>query len=488
MTASAARLPADRAPGLALGVIGLGLLAIASGIGIALGELQALVAALSVIGCLAVLSDFRIGAVLMIIMLPIEGSYLFPHSAFGVTGLNPLNMVLGATFVSYLIRGQELRRFLPKPLLLLYIVPVVLAALIGSRHVDEIYPYFYEVEVIHFTDAFGYLRDVAVKPLFMVLAALLIGAAVAKSKKSESFLTPLIVSVWAMSLMAIGYVLVSGLSLGALALTSSRAFFSGLGMHANDLGRLYAVAYALLLFTWGETKDVRLKTVLFMTMGVLTLALLFTFSRGAFVGWVMVNVLFLFWKFNARTAGLALLAGGIGLLFMPGAVVSRMSLGLVGGGNVNEVSAGRIEEIWIPLLPEILRSPPWGNGLDSTMWAQALWAETMLPVTHPHNAYIQAILDMGLIGLALLLAFYWHVYRQMRDLGSNAYLSPTMRGFYQGAVAGLACFILTGFAGSSLRATPEFAFLWIAIGMMYGQLARKPDRPQAAERPRRTTA
>jgi hypothetical protein len=49
-----------------------------------------------------------------------------------------------------------------------------------------------------------------------------------------------------------------------------------------------------------------------------------------------------------------------------------------------------------------------------------------------------------------------------------------MRGFYQGAVAGLLCFIVTGFAGSSLRPTPEFAFLWIAIGMMYGQLGRRP--------------
>jgi len=48
-----------------------------------------------------------------------------------------------------------------------------------------------------------------------------------------------------------------------------------------------------------------------------------------------------------------------------------------------------------------------------------------------------------------------------------------MRGFYQGVVAGLLCFIVTGFAGSSLRPTPEFAFLWIAIGMMYGQLARR---------------
>ena len=474
MTVASARLSSERGPGLALGVVGLGLFGVLCGVGLAVGELQALVASLTILACVAVFADFRIGAVLLLVMLPVEGSYLFPHSAFGVTGLNPLNLVLFATLISYLIRGERLGTFVPKPLFWLFIVPICIAGVIGSRHVDQIYPYFYDEEIIHFTDAFGYLRDLLFKPMLMVLASLLIAQAVIKSKKTENFLVPFIVAVWVMSLMAIGYVAAEGVSLGTLALTNERTFFSALGMHANDLGRLYAVAYSLLLFTWGETKDLRLKSVIFMTMCVLTLALLFTFSRGAFVGWVMVNVLFLVWKFNARTAGLALLAVGIGLLFMPGAVVSRMSLGLVGGADVNEISAGRINEIWIPLFPELFRSPIWGNGLDATMWAKALWAEMMLPVTHPHNAYIQAILDMGVLGMGLLLAYYWHVYRACRDLGSNPNLSPTMRGFFQGAVAGLLCFIVTGFAGSSLRPTPEFAFLWIAIGIMYGQLGRRP--------------
>ena len=474
MSAATSRLPAERGPGLALGVVGLGLFGVVCGVGLAVGELQALVASLTVLACFAVLADFRIGAVLLLVMLPVEGSYLFPHSVFGVTGLNPLNLVLAATLVSYLVRGHGLKTFLPKPLGWFFVLPIVIAGLLGTRHVDEVHPYFYEVEVIHFTDALGYLRDVLLKPMLTVVAALIIAQAVAKSKKTENFLIPFIVAVWVMSVMAIGYVVAEGVSIGALALTSSRTFFSALGMHANDLGRLYAVAYALLLFTWGETKDARLKTILLVTMGVLTMALLLTFSRGAFVGWVMVNVLFLVWKFNAKTIGLAALAGGAGLALMPGAVVSRMSLGLVGGGDVNEFSAGRVEEIWLPLLPELFKSPLWGNGLDSTMWAKALWAEMMLPVTHPHNAYMQAILDMGLLGMGLLLAYYWHVYRTCRDLGSNANLSPTMRGFYQGAVAGLLCFIITGFAGSSLRPTPEFAFLWIAIGMMYGQLGRRP--------------
>lgn len=476
-----ARIELDRGPGLALGIVGLGLFAVLCGVGVAIGELQALVVAVSLVAAFATFVDYRVGAVLLMVMLPVESSYLFPRSIFGITGFNPLNLLLLTTLVSYLARGRNLKRFLPRPLAWLYIAPILVAGLIGARHVDDIFPLFYEVEVIHFTDAFGYLRDLAVKPLLMVLAALLIGQAVAQSQKAERFLVPIIVSVWLMSLMAIVFAATSGMSLGALASAGRRGFFSGLGLHANDLGRLYAVAYALLLFTWWETKDLRLKTTLFFTMGVLAIALILTFSRGAFVGFALVNALFLLWKFNARTLGLGVLAVGAAPLLLPGAVWSRLMMGFGPGGDANAVSAGRVEEIWAPLLPELLASPPWGNGLDSVMWSTAMWAEAMLPVTHPHNAYLQVILDMGLIGLALLVAYYLHVYRNFRALGSNPYLTPTLRGFYQGAVAGLACFAVTGFAGSSLRPVPEFAFLWIAIGMMYGQLSRKPE-PQAIPR------
>src|SRR5919201_1317500 len=116
MTVSAVRLPAERGPCLALGVVGLGLFGVACGIGLAIGELQALVASLTVLACAAVLADFRIRAVLLLVMLPVEGSYVFPHSVFGVTGLNPLNLVLFATLISYLIRGERLGTFIPKRL------------------------------------------------------------------------------------------------------------------------------------------------------------------------------------------------------------------------------------------------------------------------------------------------------------------------------------------------------------------------------------
>src|SRR4051812_31227539 len=114
MTVSTARL-GERTPGLALGVVGLGLFGVLGGIGLAVGELPALFISLSILACLAVFADYRVGAVMLMVMLPVEGSYFFPHNMLGVTGLNPLNMVLGATLVSFLVRGQDLKRFVPKP-------------------------------------------------------------------------------------------------------------------------------------------------------------------------------------------------------------------------------------------------------------------------------------------------------------------------------------------------------------------------------------
>jgi O-antigen ligase len=98
----------------------------------------------------------------------------------------------------------------------------------------------------------------------------------------------------------------------------------------------------------------------------------------------------------------------------------------------------------------------------------------MAAVGHPHNAYIESFLDLGIVGTALLLAYFVHVWRGLRALGSNPYISPEMRGLFQGATAALVAFFVTGMSGSSLRPVPEFGYLWLVIGLMYGMQARRP--------------
>src|SRR6266705_3276055 len=103
--------------------------------------------------------DFRIGVVLLILLMPISSSRVFPHAMFGVTGLNPLNLLLVGTFGSCLLHGVSdgsLRRFAPRPLLWLYILPILVAGALGSRHVGDIAPAFFMYDQVEFPDAAGY--------------------------------------------------------------------------------------------------------------------------------------------------------------------------------------------------------------------------------------------------------------------------------------------------------------------------------------------
>jgi O-antigen ligase len=450
--------------------------AVGAGYGLAVGELEALWVGLTAAACVAILVDFRIGAILLVLLLPISATAYFPRTLLGVTGLNPLNLIVVGTLGAYLLRGrlEHPGAFLPRPLLWLYIVPIVLAGLLGSMRVDDIYPAFYDRLVVYFTDWRGYLRDLVLKPMLIVLAALLVAAAVAKARKAEPFVFALAAGVCALALTMFGFIIASEIPrLGMLASSRARTFFMEMGTHANELGRVLVTAYALLLFTWWETKHAAGRLALFVALGILCLGIMLTFSRNAYLGSLLVSALFIMWKFNAKKLALGLGATAVAVALAPDAAYRRMAYGF-DTGSADVVSAGRIEHIWAPLLPDALDSPIWGEGLNSIMWSEAIHSGAMEFIGHPHNAYLQAVLDMGLVGLVLLVAYYVHVWKGFRALGSNAYLTPTMRGFCQGACAALLAFAVACMTGGSLRPEPENALLWIAIGIMYGLLARRP--------------
>jgi hypothetical protein len=68
----------------------------------------------------------------------------------------------------------------------------------------------------------------------------------------------------------------------------------------------------------------------------------------------------------------------------------------------------------------------------------------------------------------------------LRQLAKDPRLEPALRGFFQGAAAGLIGMLVSDFTDSSLAPRPEQAFLWLAIGMMYGVYARRGALPVPA--------
>jgi O-antigen ligase len=440
------------------------------GVAVAMAGVAAALICVSLIACVFCLRDFRAGVVLLILIMPISSSFLFPHSMFGVSGLNPLNLLLATTLLSYGLNyaGKGVIRSLgSRPLLFLYVLPILYGAVLGVSHVHEIPGIFKDMDWIEYDAAGGYIRDLVLKPILLILYAMLVGAAVLHSRDIRRFLTPMYISMWVMALLVIVFIAASGVHLSQLAGTYERSFLSPLGMHANDLGRLYAIAYALLLFIWDRTPRASLKVFLVLSMGIVGAALVLTFSRGAIVALAVVHVIYLASRRKLKTLVLCAMAIPVVLWLMPGAVYSRLDMGM--GQGVNAVSAGRVAGIWVPLLPYALQSPIWGHGLQSLLWSPAMRGGHMMQVTHPHSAWLQAVLDTGLIGLVLLLAFWiGHVWRGFRKLARDPALDPEVGGFFEGAAAGLLGFVIANVAGSSFFPVPEQSFLWLAVGVMYG--------------------
>jgi O-antigen ligase len=319
-----------------------------------------------------------------------------------------------------------------------------------------------------------YLVVTLLKGIVIVAIALMIGAAAARSRKPEGFIVALAASAWILALIQLGFILLMGMPLAEMASPDARNFYAPMGMHANTLGRIHVSALALLLFVWADCRQPRMRLFLVLTLGVVAMALLLTFSRAAIGGAALVGVLFLVWKFNVRSLSLALLGLAFIAVLGGAAIWARVTLGF--GEGANAVSADRIDGLWLPLLPELWKSPLWGSGLNSILWSFPMQTGVIDPVGHPHNAYLEAMLDMGIVGLGLALAYFAHVWKGFRALSKDAALSPEMRALFQGATACLCAFFLTCLVGGSLRPEAEAAYLWIAIGLMYGMLARRPAK------------
>jgi O-antigen ligase len=450
-------------------IAGLTALGLMWGALVGLAGLPAAVICVAVFACVFVMRDFRVGALLLIAFMPISQSYVFPRAMFGITGLNPVNLLMLTTMMSLFMRSLgdgTWKHFMPKQVFWWCIAPLIMGASLGVFHVEEIPKLFRDLNLIEFETPVGYVFEYLLKPTTFVCYALLVAAAVERSEHQERFLTPMIISVYVMSLVAIGYVLMTGISLSELSGVYSRHFFSAIGMHANDLGRLYATAYALLLFMWDRTSSRPLQFFVVIAMMLVAAALLLTFSRGAFFGFVLVNVIFLLSRRCTRNYILATLLIPVALAIAPGALWDRLEMGF--GQNANAVSAGRTSEIWAPLIPELDKSPIWGDGLGSILWSNAMLEGRLPMVAHPHNAFLQAYMDMGVIGLLMLVGFWAFCWFNFRRFCKDQRLKPELQGFFEGAAAGTIAFLWAGFAGSSIAPAAEQLFLWLAIGVVFG--------------------
>jgi O-antigen ligase len=424
------------------------------------------------IGFALVLYDYRIAVVVLAMIYPLSGSQLIPR----LEGLNPYTYLSAAA-----IGGFMLSRFSnskpvvwpPKVLLIFFIGPLVAGYLLGVPNIDELQRNLPKVLPDGIVTTVSYFKTYLFQPILLVMFSVLLANAVAESKKPERFLVLFALS----AVTAVAYVMVYTLSTG-VSWGPHRWVISKLGMHYNGYGQLLALAFGPLLFVAFVERG-WIRYFFGLAAVVVFVGLVFNFARAGMLA-ALITVGMLLWK--RRSFGVATVIIGFMVVifaFAPEEWSSRMLLGSdeVAGayrGEVyGELTSGRLIG-WMDLFPEVLASPLFGRGMQSTLLSEAVVRGLYLS-DHPHNMYLQLLLDVGLIGLGMVLFFFFALLRKMRELSQDEGIEPRLRAFFAGSFASFASVLLVSITGYAWFPMAEQSFLWFSVGMVFAYWKRSAD-------------
>ncbi len=148
-----------------------------------------------------------------------------------------------------------------------------------------------------------------------------------------------------------------------------------------------------------------------------------------------------------------------------------------------EVTSGR-NLVWPYVIEKIQERPTWGFGREAMSrvgLVQFLWAHYRESFPHPHNAYLEMLLDNGLVGFAIVIPFYlvvlFHSIRLFLDKRSP--LSSAAGG----VAAALVLALLVASMGSQTFYPREGAVgMWAAIGLMLRVCLERAHVPRTGSR------
>jgi len=148
--------------------------------------------------------------------------------------------------------------------------------------------------------------------------------------------------------------------------------------------------------------------------------------------------------------------------------VGGQSGSVVVQSDTYEMSAGRFA-IWPYVFDEIKVAPLFGFGREAmrrTGLTRRLGEDLNDPFPHPHNAYLELVLDCGLFGFVFVMPFFgfliWRSFGLFREHGDPLCVAAG------GLAGGLVLSLLVGaIGGMSSTRRSSFVGMWAAIGVLW---------------------
>lgn len=255
--------------------------------------------------------------------------------------------------------------------------------------------------------------------------------------------------------------------------TAYKQIEKSVGYNRVTLSMMLGGASWAMLATLILARKHRHKLAILAAAGLITLGQALTGGRSGYVCWGIVGLILCLvrWRRLLPVIPVAVLAV---IIFLPG-VRDRMLQGFGGKqGNIvvanddYRMTSGRTIA-WPYVIEKIFQSPLIGYGREA-MTTTGIFQNIQDDYpderfAHPHNAYLQVLLDSGIIGFLGVIPFYlvvlWHSFRLLLDQ-ENALAS---------AIGGVGCamvlaLLVAAMGGQTFYPREGSVGMWAAIGLL----------------------
>lgn len=219
------------------------------------------------------------------------------------------------------------------------------------------------------------------------------------------------------------------------------------------LGLLIPIAFSFFLY---KKKNRILEiSVLFLMF----LSLLFTFSRGGYIGFLVffIFALILYFYHFKKKINRNTLFGAIAILMISGGIFTTTIFGerFLSSFSMSDVSNNGRLGIWERSLEVFKQNPLLGAGLGSL----PIFFQPSLSIKSPinaHNTYLDIASELGIIGLILFLSIFFHAFKNLLE---NIRHQNTFNYLSIGIFGSILWFLTHSFFETSLFSVPVLTSL-----------------------------
>ncbi len=408
----------------------------------------------------------------LVVLSAFMGHQDMPTNMMGVPGLNPWNILLAIVLCHWLAQRRreglswDLKGW-PAALLLVYVLMVIVGFARAALDIDSFPP------DVQYATMQGLLIDELVNPLrYMVPALLLYDGCRDRTRAGLAIVS--VVLMGACYAVLVIKCIPMGTLLGTESVLQSRGRIQReIGLHANDMAFVLVFMFWALVASWQLLRGLWPKLLSVTGMAVIGLAVALCKSRGGYIGFIVVGTVVVALRKPILVVPL-IAAMAITPMVLPG-LAARMAAGFEeqtadGATDVNwdDVTAGRLTNLWPVAVDFISREPVLGYGRYAILRCRGFYEQVEaneggVP-DHPHNAYLEVLLDYGAVGLVVTLGMFLGIMRisfsQMRR-----YADPLVCVI--GTIAFTAALdnLVIGISSRALLPRPSAMAMWCAFAL-----------------------